>query len=307
MEAGNLGEKGNLRVLIAESHDRLDEVASLCDQVGREGAGVNLIKSSSLGHFGEILKSLAGDAENRRLIIAGGDGTIHQAVRILHQNDLLSQIELALLPIGTGNDLARSLGLITNDLALCFKVALNNKAASLDLISSNLGVFVNSCSLGAGAEITASTDRGRKDSLGRFAYFLSGIRAVGNIEPIEAKIRGENFSWEGEFIGAAFMNGRTASGGLPVAPEARLNDGLIDLAFIRAPLGEHERKAAEVMDSRLLEIEPLLVREQSSWFHLTSEAVIAVNLDGEPFEASELKLEIHERAVSLVVGDDFPT
>ena len=78
----------------------------------------------------------------------------------------------------------------------------------------------NLASGGFGTQVTVETDEGLKKMLGGLAYLITGISRLGRIEPIQARLRGPDFSWEGDFIALGIGNGRQAGGGQALCPDA---------------------------------------------------------------------------------------
>ncbi len=106
-----------------------------------------------------------------RLVIAGGDGTIRLAAQHIHD----SGIELAILPLGTGNLLALNLNIPLN-LDQALNIALNGQAKSLDCGQMNSQLFMIGAGLGLDAKIMANVTTQSKNKLGVLAYAVSAVR-----------------------------------------------------------------------------------------------------------------------------------
>ncbi len=176
----------------------------------------------------------------RRLVVAGGDGSLHLVVRRLHQRGELADAELALVPLGTGNDLARALG-IPLDPAGAAELARAGTARPLDLLVGDGGeAAVNAVHLGIGAEAAVAAS-GLKPRFGPLAYPLgalaAGLRTVGwhmRVE-VDGTVVADGSR---RVLMTAIGNGPGVGGGTPLLPSAVPDDGLLDVmvSFATAPL-----------------------------------------------------------------------
>ena len=151
-----------------------DERVDAAMAVLREGVDVRVEDSGSPADLARVLAS----REDRTVVLVGGDGSVHTAVATLHERGELSpDVRLALIPLGTGNDLARTLG-IPLDPADAARALLTGRPRTLDLVVDDAGgVVVNAVHLGVGAE-AAERATGLKDRLGKAAYPVGSVLAA---------------------------------------------------------------------------------------------------------------------------------
>ncbi len=174
---------------------------------------------------------LDGLAADETLVVAGGDGSVHTAVGALHRRGTLSADRpLGLLPLGTGNDLARTLGIPLGP-ADAARALLAGRSRPLDLVvDDDGGVVVNAVHLGIGAE-AAKLASGLKDRLGAVAYAAGSIAA--GVRPggwsLQVEIDGVTVHVDDEVLMVGVANGRTIGGGAELAPDAQPDDGLVDV------------------------------------------------------------------------------
>lgn len=179
------------------------------------------------------LAGLLADAGERVPVLVGGDGSLHLAVAALHAAGALSPDRpLGLLPRGTGNDMARTLGL-PRDPAEAARVVLAGRPRPLDLLVDDAGgVVVNAVHLGVGAEAAARAE-GLKDAMGMSAYTVgsavAGLTSTGWRLTVEADGSVVHDDEPALMVGIA--NGRTIGGGSELAPEAEPDDGLLDVVI----------------------------------------------------------------------------
>jgi diacylglycerol kinase family enzyme len=165
----------------------------------------------------------------RRVVVAGGDGSLHLVVTHLHRRGELGAADLALVPLGTGNDLARALG-IPLDPAEAARLALTGTPRPLDLVVDDAGgVTVNAVHLGVGAEAAAQSARW-KPRLGPLAYPLgavaAGFRATGT--QLRVEVDGRVVS-DARTLMVGIANGPGIGGGTALHPDAEPDDGLLDV------------------------------------------------------------------------------
>ena len=177
----------------------------------------------------EELDAALSRAGRRRVVVAGGDGSLHLVVSRLRALGELDRADLALVPLGTGNDLARALG-IPLDPAEAARLAVTGTPRPLDLVvDSDGGVAVNAVHLGVGAEAAQKAAR-LKPRLGPLAYPLgavaAGFRATGT--HLRVEVDGELVS-DRRTLMVGIANGPGIGGGHPLHPEAVPDDGLLDV------------------------------------------------------------------------------
>ena len=179
----------------------------------------------------------------KRVIAGGGDGTINAVVNALvGKGKKTPKATMGVLPLGTANDFAHGLGLPCDDLKQCLQIACTAEAKPIDVGRANKRSFINVTSGGFGAEITATTPVGMKKALGGGAYTIMGLIKAFGLEPYKGRllIPGRE-PIEGSMLFMAVGNSRLAGGGFEVAPKAKLDDGLLDLAVV------NHATAAELM------------------------------------------------------------
>ena len=158
------------------------------------------------------------------IIVAGGDGTIHHAAPIL----LAANKPFGILPLGTANDLARSLDIPTDPLAAA-RVILDGDRRAIDLGDVNGAPFFNVASLGVSVELARELTRETKRRFGAFGYVLAGARALTRARRFRAIIEGDGRSVRVRTFQIAVGNGRYYGGGMSVHENCRIGDGRLYL------------------------------------------------------------------------------
>jgi YegS/Rv2252/BmrU family lipid kinase len=177
------------------------------------------------------LAALIQDRDDRQVVLAGGDGSVHLLVATMHARGELSPDDaVGLLPLGTGNDLARALG-IPLDPEAAAAALLTGRTRPLDLIIDDAGgVVVNVVHLGIGAQ-AAEQATALKDTIGKAAYAVgsavAGVREGG--WALRVEVDGAVVHDGEPVLMVGICNGRTIGGGAEIAPDAEPDDGLLDV------------------------------------------------------------------------------
>ncbi|WFF42534.1 lipid kinase YegS [Salinicola endophyticus] len=240
-----------------------------------------------------------------RVIAGGGDGSINETVAGLMRHPVEQRPALGILPLGSANDFAHGLELPMTP-AAALELALTGDTRRVDVGMLDDEAFINVASGGFGAEITTSTPVGLKRLLGGGAYSLMGMLKAWNYQPFEGHLR-----WpEGEARVPLFMlaigNGAQAGGGQRLAPSARIDDGLLELLFVRHfnSLGELKRIIDELEN---LPNDGQFVRYlRVPWVEFDSDGAFPLNLDGEPRRYRRFRASLESEALPLVVPSRCP-
>ncbi len=169
-------------------------------------------------------------------------------------------------------------------------------AEPFDLLRIETGDEVQWCanvaSGGFGTQVTVETHDGLKDLLGGLAYLITGLSRLGRIDPVQARLHGPGFAWQGGFVALGVGNGRQAGGGQALCPDARIDDGLLDVTIIPELDGEIAGTlGALVTGGKRAALEHVAVRRRLPWLEIESDAAITLNLDGEPLQATRFRID----------------
>ena len=244
----------------------------------------------------------AGVSKIDRIVAGGGDGTINEVFAAAYAAGLPPQCSLGILPLGTANDFARMAG-VPLDLTAALRLALTAAPQWIDIGLLNDRLFINLVSGGFGSRVTVETDPELKKRLGGLAYVLTGISHFAELSANSGRFRAEGFAWEGRFLAMAIGNGRQAGGGVPLCPDALIDDGLLDL-MILPELDRSERldAFARVLREGAASIRTALVTGRSAWIEYQSEDALNVNLDGEPMLSRRFRVECRKCVLPVRLG-----
>ena len=273
----------------------------------RDGHTIDVRLTWEAGDAARLANEAVREAERGAIdciVAGGGDGTINEVFAAAFSAGLPGHCSLGLLPLGTANDFAHSAGVSAKDIAAALRIATHAVPRRIDLGLLNGRAFMNVVSGGFGSRVTAETDPKLKKLLGGLAYAITGIARFAELSECHGSFRAENFSWQGDFLALAIGNGRYAGGGIPLCPNALMNDGLFEVTILPAM----DRTARldsypQLLRRGVASIQEKLVVTRTSWIEYESRYDLNVNLDGEPAVVKEFHVELRPRAIPVRLGD----
>lgn len=182
------------------------------------------------GHATALVRGLLAAGEEA-ILVAGGDGTICEAVQGIHE---AGRGRLAVLPLGTGNDAARTLGLPLR-LEEAARVALEGSRRRVDLMRVGDRVAFNAVGIGLLGAINAAATR-LKVVRGLASYLAAAAWTLLRYRPLPVGVTGNQISYRGGMTILAVHNGPTTGGGFRLAPTAHPDDGWLDACLV-GPVG----------------------------------------------------------------------
>jgi lipid kinase YegS len=267
----------------AAQDERVREAVKVLREGGQQ---IDVRATWEAGQASEFAREAAA-ARIEVVVAGGGDGLTNEVVRGLLTCEVDATPALALLPLGTANDLARSLGTPIDDPLAALRLASEGATSLVDVGMVNDRPFINVASGGFGAEITARTSPELKSALGGMAYSITGLFAAGELKPVPCRLSAGGQVLEMSIALLAVGNGRQAGGGFAVAPEARLDDGLLDLMIVPAvPLANLPQLVGELFKVSAAENQHILYWQLAE-VEMQFADEFLINLDGEPLRGRE--------------------
>jgi diacylglycerol kinase (ATP) len=226
-------------LVIANANAGTLEQEALDEALGvlRPAREVEVRETRSPSELDEVL----GSSDDRVVVVAGGDGSLHAVVNALHRLDRLGSTRLGLVPLGTGNDFARGVG-VPLDPREAAEVVAAGRSCPTDLILSDDGVVVvNNVHLGVGAQASRAASKW-KARLGRFGYLVGAIGA--GLKPdfirVNVTVDGEDLMPGGHVAQVAIGNGPAVGGGTELIPGADTTSGHL-LVIVSRTVGPFSR------------------------------------------------------------------
>lgn len=242
----------------------------------------------------DVIRERAGAADC--IVIGGGDGTLGTVAPAV----LASGLPLGILPLGTANDLAHTLG-IGGDPVAAAGVIVDGAVRRLDLGEANGHLFWNVASIGFSADLAETVPTALKKRWGVLAYAAMALPRLAGIRPFSAELLHDGRVERVRTIQVAVGNGRRHGGGMVVSAAAEPDDGLLHAYSLEVRHGW-----------RLLGLLPALRRgDQGNRRDVRSFACtelevrtpdpMPVNADGGIATATPVRVRVHPRAVAVYV------
>jgi YegS/Rv2252/BmrU family lipid kinase len=204
-----------------------------------------------------------------RLLVWGGDGTVRRCVDTVVGDGL--DVDLAVLPAGTANTLARNLD-IPIDLRGAVDVAVHGRPCPIDVGMMNDSYFTVMAGTGFDALlIREADDSGLKDRFGQLGYVWAGVRHR-SVDPVHAEVTVDGAPWfDGEASAILVSNVGTIMGGLRAFPDADPTDGVLEVGVVSA------RRATQWV--RVIASAAVHRAEASQFTEMTTGSKIRIRLD----------------------------
>ncbi|WP_257166785.1 lipid kinase [Bradyrhizobium sp. SRS-191] len=273
---------------------------------GGEAAGVAVSRLGAAGYDLVIsaphsprevapwIEAHADDAE--AVVIAGGDGSLNAAAPALVKTGL----PLGIIPAGTANDLARTLGL-PQDMEAAADVITAGHRREIDLGDVNGHPFFNVASLGLSAELARQLTKETKRRFGRLGYAITALKVLTNARPFRAMIVSSDGAVRVKTLQIAVGNGRYYGGGMAVDHRAEIDDSHLDLYSLE--IGRVWKLLAMAYDFRKgrhsLWQEVRASRDTS--FEIRTRRPRPINADGELVTFTPARFRVLPRAVTVFV------
>jgi len=273
---------------------RADLLGYALEQSEREGEIVTLTEEAIGAGYSTI-------------VAGGGDGTVNEVVQGIDEADAFDDVTLGVLPLGTGNNFAKQIGI--TDIEAAFTALEDGSRRTVDLGMATDRPFVNSCVAGFTAESVDETSGALKSRIGGLAYALTTLRTVTEFDPLRLTIDDEASddnapTWSGEALCVVVGNGRQfAADG---TTQADMEDGLFEVMIVR------DVPAIDLMSDTVFERlfgqdSDHIDRFRAASLDIESDSPdpIVFSLDGEVIERRELALGVRSNVLRLVVGEEY--
>jgi len=243
-------------------------------KIRRLGLEASVVMTGAPGHATELAMR-AVDAGVETVVAAGGDGTVCEVVEGLHH---AGGGRLAILPLGTGNDAARTLG-ISLHLKDAVRTVLAGRTRRVDVLTVDGRVVLNAIGAGLTGEINRRA-AAVKVMRGIAVYMATAVASLFSYRAPRVRLEADGRSWEGTMTMLAVHNGPTTGGGFRLTPAALPADGLLDVCLVEGVgvLGRASRLVAGLR-GRLGRM-PGTLELQVPSFDLAFDVPIPVHLDG---------------------------
>ncbi len=255
---------------LAVTTERIDAPAEVAADLRRRSAGHDLV------------------------IVCGGDGSIRAAARGIVESGL----PLGILPLGTGNDLARTLA-IPEDLRAAAHTIVAGRTRRIDVGDVNGELFFNVASIGMSVDLAQRLTADLKRRWGRLAYAIAALAALRDARPFAATIRDGGREVHARTLQIAVGNGRHYGGGSVIAEGAAIDDGRLDFYSLevahawKVPLMLWHLRHGRHGDWREVRC------GDGAAFEVRTRRPRPVNADGEVVTMTPARFTVHPNAVTV--------
>ncbi len=248
----------------------------------------------------------------RKIITVGGDGTLNEVVNgvFLNKTCPTTDISLALIPVGTGNDWGRMFG-IPLDYGRAIEIISDNRQMLHDvgLISFYNGserkerYFINIAGLGFESAVVMRTNK-QKDlgRGGKLIYFYNLLMSLLSYKNTRAEIEIDGHKSYADIFSLNVGNGRYCGGGMRQTPDAMPDDGMLDLTVING-MGKLEiiRNLKILYDGTILK-HPKINGYKCKNIKVSSDSAIYSEADGESLGHTPVEFSIIPAGINVVIG-----
>jgi diacylglycerol kinase (ATP) len=236
-----------------------------------------------------------------RVVVCGGDGTLNLAVREFD----LEKGTLALIPLGSGDDFAKVTGIPRNVPGAC-DVVLNGRVAEFDVAHANGLRYLGVAGLGFDSEVADYANRNAKFLRGSLVYLYAIFRVLPKFTPRLVQIRSDNGTRSEHIMFAAVGNTRQYGGGIRITPDARPDDGLLDLCIVHSTTRMQLLKTLPKAYTGAHVKSAFVETGRARAYHFDSEQPMAVYADGEPLTRTPVTFGLCPQRLKFCVPDLSP-
>jgi YegS/Rv2252/BmrU family lipid kinase len=220
---------------------RKNKVKKNLSNIFKSNFELEFLETQKRDHAVELTKMAIENSCNI-LIAVGGDGTMNEVVNgyMNVRKEKRNEVIVGLLPMGTGNDFARSVGMKKSYKQL-ENLINQNQYKPIDIgqisyysVEGELRnrYFNNIADIGIGAQTVALVNSSKKIFGGSITFMKSVIQSFLTYKNLRVSLHNNDFNWEGQVVSLCMANGRYFGGGLCIAPQANVDDGMFQLVII---------------------------------------------------------------------------
>lgn len=231
-----------------------------------------------------------------RVVVCGGDGTLNLAVREFD----LARGTLALIPTGSGDDFARVTGLPRKIRHAC-DVVIDGQVREVDVALANGLRYLGVAGLGFDSEVADFANRNVRFLRGSAVYLYAIFRVLPKFTPRPVRIRTESGVRDEEIMFAAVGNTRQYGGGIRITPDAKIDDGLLDVCIVHRTTRIELLKTLPKAYTGAHVRSPFVEMSRGREIHFESDTPMAVYADGEPLTKTPVSFSLAPERLRIVV------
>jgi diacylglycerol kinase (ATP) len=295
---------------IAGPRDVRAELERLCSFFRKRGWSVRLRTTERAGDATRMAREAALEGRDA-VIVAGGDGTVNEVVNGLTG----TETAMGVLPVGTGNLWAKELRVPTYTLANPMRLReaaaglVNGSLRAIDVGQVGDRVFLCWASAGLDAKVTSEMEPRERATkrLGALPYLVAAVLVARDFKGVESEVVLDGDVVRGRMLLVVANNIQQYGGLVEVAPQARLDDGFLDI-FVFRGLGFQYvvRHLVRILSQRYLD-DPEIVHRQARCVEVRTEETLSVQADGDPIGTTPVTVEVVPRALRIIAPPTMPS
>jgi diacylglycerol kinase (ATP) len=272
--------------------------------LGERGWHVTIRATRKPGDATELARAAVA-AQCKVVLVAGGDGTIHEVVNGLVGSDTA----MGVLPVGTGNMWAKAVGLPTltltqpDRLLAAARMLVDGEVRWVDVGRAGTRYFLNCAGVGFDSTVISQVEPRTRVSkqLGALAYLLAGIWIARDFSGVRSTIVIDGHTIHTRIVLVFVSNIQYYSGLIKLTPEARVDDGLLDIRIFKGmgPAWVFRHLAGVFINRHLRD--PMVSHYQGRRVAIYTAEPFPVQLDGDPVGMTPISLEVVPRALRVLV------
>jgi len=277
-------------------HGRALKVAAQVEAWLKErGQRHTMVRTEYPGHAIALAKA-CGDQGDKRMFCIGGDGTVFEVA-----NGLLgSDTALGIIPGGTGNDFARTLGLPKDPVAV-MEALLAAPSRAVNVCTLNDRVFLNVCGAGFDVDVVVASNRAKHLGQGMLPYLYGVLHTLFTHKPRHFTIEFDGETRQGPLLLVSVANGQYIGGGMHIAPMARLDDDLLDVIMIQAVSRPRIlRLLPEFINGSFIKRTDIVEHKRCRTVRISSPGM-RMQMDGEVADVEDAVLGIGDQRLTLLM------
>jgi len=256
------------------------------------GADVDCVSSTSPADLTRIAAE-SSRAEWDRVVVCGGDGSLHFALREFD----LQRGTLALLPLGSGDDFARSAGIPRTVIDACDAI-LYGKTREVDVATANGLRYLGVAGLGFDSEVAKYANENAKFLRGSLVYLYSILRVLPRFASCRVRMNGIRTE---QIMFACVGNTPQYGGGIRITPNAQIDDGLLDLCLVHRTTRLQLLKTLPLAYTGSHVKSPFVETARATEFKFESERPMDVYADGERLTSTPVTFALAREKLRIVV------
>jgi diacylglycerol kinase (ATP) len=259
------------------------------------GSAYEWIPTQKAGHAVELAREAA---KTSRVVVAyGGDGTVGDVVRGIYGTEAL----LGIIPVGTGNDTARNLKLKLDIEESCATV-LAGIARPIDIGLVNGVPFINNMGTGFDSRVMQTMNSGVRFARGKIAFNIAILQTIFSFPSFHMTLTvddGEPRKFKAMML--SVLNGQVYGGGMIAAPQAEMDDGMMDMLLIREVSKAQRLRILTLVQSGKHIGHPAIELVRARKIKVETYPPLPINMDGDLRGVTPFELEVVPRALKVLV------